>query len=215
MRSASVGLASLLVVGAACWPREAAAVRFTLGVATLFDPVIVESNRPAGSGFETHLGFQPVIEVEALPELSFGAYFPFTVLRTGEGSTSSSGAESVFGFSASYRYVHLLQGEPILSASGTAQPGAPRELMFYGTLRGGFSTIDGRPGPFVGGAAGTAFTWLDTGRGLFAELTVGHMHVGQGSAAPIERWTGGVSIGVVFRLGGDSWLLGNPAAHGQ
>lgn len=177
-------------------PEDARAVRFSLGVATDLTPLALD---PAvdGSGATFRFGFRPVLEVEASHYLSFGAYAPFTIYRaqTG-GGAASSGAESVFGVTVSGRYpLHRLE--------------APEELLLYATLRGGFGTVDGRAGPFYGGALGASATWLGTGRGVFAELQASQLDIGGLSGlAPVDRFTIGISLGVVFRLGGEDWNLG-------
>jgi hypothetical protein len=187
------------VVGALIFvPARAQAVRFTLGLATDFTPVVIESIRPPDAGTPIRLGLLPVIEVEPAPWISFGAYFPFTVLRTGEGSDATTGAESVFGFTMSLRSVHLDRG-PEPDEKG-------REWMLYGTARGGFATVQGRAGPFLGAGAGYALTWLDTGRGFFVELNGGHSHVSLPQGTD-DRWLFGLTLGVVFRLGGETWWL--------
>ena len=176
-------------------PREAWAVRFTLGVAANVTPVVIDPQDSDNSGFL--LGLRPVLDVEVSRYFAIGAYAPFTLVRAGGNQDDSkSGAESVFGLSASGRY-------PIISDR------APEEALVYGTLRGGFGTNEGRAGPFVGVALGGALTWLETGRGLFVEVEAGHLGVPGAAGQPIfERWSMGVSIGVVFRLGGEAWQLG-------
>lgn len=175
-------------------PPSAEAVRWTLGVATDVTPLVVEPARPEDLPTPFRLGFRPVIELETGYHLSFSAYAPFTVVRSGEGDgAASTGAESVFGLGVSLR-------QPLLRDE------APEEVLGYVTLRGGFSTLSGRAGPFLGVALGTAATWLGTGRGLFAEVEAGYTQVG-GGIRDIERVTLGLSLGVVFRLGGEEWRL--------
>ncbi|MCK6550568.1 hypothetical protein L6R52_32320 [Myxococcota bacterium] len=191
---ARVSLLAIALVGASA--RDAAAVRFALGVATDLTPIVVDPARPPDAAAPVLFGFRPVLEVEANEYFSVGAYAPFTVYRSASTGAASSGAESVFGLTLSGRY-------PVLRDRG------PEELMFYGTLRGGFGTVDGRAGPFVGGALGAAATWLDTGRGLFAELSVSRLDVaGLEGTADVERTSIGLSVGLVFRLGGEGWRLG-------
>ena len=134
---------------------------------------------------------------EVAPWLAFDAYAPFTLFRTGGGGPASSGAESIFGVGASGRY-RLVTDARI-------------EHLIYGTVRGGFTTQDGSVGPFVGMALGTAMTWLGTGRGWFAELEANHLQIGAGSEdvtrPALDRWVIGVTLGLVFRLGGETWDL--------
>jgi hypothetical protein len=125
-------------------------------------------------------------------------------LRTGEGGgAASSGAESVFGLSFSLRRAIIFEE-------------APEELLIYAQVRGGFGTIAGRAGPYYGGAGGASITWLDTGRGLFAELSGGHITVDNASVVggqrEVSRTTFTITAGVVFRLGGEDWWLKRPRA---
>jgi hypothetical protein len=147
-------------------------------------------------GGAVRFGLRPVLEVEPSRYVSIGAYTPFTLVRSGAGSTT--GAESIFGAGISLRL-------PVLRET------APEELLWYATLRGGFGTADGRAGAYLGGAIGAALTWLETGRGLFAELHAGHIGIAAGGAArpfpEVDRWLIGLSIGVVFRLGGEEWAI--------
>ncbi len=178
-------------------PREASAIRWTLGVATELTPVVVDPGRPDGLGAPLRLGVRPVIDLEVTRAVAFSAYAPFVVLRSGEGGgAASSGAESVFALGVNLRY-------PVLFAE------APEELLVYGALRGGFGTVAGRAGPYVSGALGAALTWLDTGRGLFAEVSAGHIRVADATVAggtrDVTRTSLTLTFGVVFRLGGESW----------
>lgn len=183
-------------------PSEAQAVRWTLGVATELTPVVVEPGRPEGLGAPVRLGVRPVIDFELTRSVAFSAYAPFVVLRTGEGDgAASSGAESVFGLGLSLRY-------PVLFAE------PPEELLVYGALRGGFGTVSGRAGPYVSGALGAAITWLDTGRGVFGELSAGHVSVADapvtGGTRDVTRTSLTLTFGVVFRLGGETWSRHRP-----
>lgn len=195
--SRASAIVALLVV--TTWSARADAVRWTLGVATELTPVVVDPGRPDGLGAPFRLGVRPVVDLEINRYLAFGAYAPFVVLRAGEGGgAASTGAESVFGLAAYGRY-------PVLYRE------APEELLLYGTARGGFGTIAGRAGPFVGLALGASLTWLDTGRGVFMELGGGHVAVNdaavEGGQRDVTRTTLTFSVGVVFRLGGESWLV--------
>src|SRR5205823_3028190 len=146
------------------------------------------------------LGFRPVLEVEINHYLAFGTYAPFTVFRSGESEGSaSSGAESVFGLTASGR-VPFLRDSP------------PEEILAYLTGRGGFSTINGRAGPFLGAALGSSVTWLETGRGFFAEIGLSHADVSgvpiSGRVAHLDRFLITFGVGIIFHLGGEDWRLG-------
>lgn len=189
--TAQLSIAVLLALA----PQSAHAIRFSLGVATDLTPLVVDPARDeSGSAFR--LGFRPVLEVEANHYLSFGAYAPFTVYRADSDSVASSGAESVFGVTGSVRY-------PLFREE------APEELLVYGTLRGGFGTVDGRAGPFYGGALGFAATWLGTGRALFAELNLSKLSVaGLEGQNDVDRFAIGISLGLLFRLGGEEWNVG-------
>ena len=194
-----------MAVGAAlavAAPSRAEAVRWTLGFATEFTPVVIDPGRPADLGTPVRIGVRPIIDLELNHYVAFGAYAPFTVVRTGEGAgAASSGAESVFGLSASLRYAWIFEA-------------APEELLVYAQGRGGFGTIAGRAGPYFGGAVGASLTWLDTGRGLFAELSAGHITVADASVVgglrEVSRTTFTITAGVVFRLGGEDWWLNRP-----
>jgi hypothetical protein len=178
-------------------PQDAEAVRFALGLATDFTPFVIERRAEADdAGHRLRLGLRPILDVEVAPFLSFSAHAPFTLLRTGERQgAASSGAESTFALGASGRYREL-------DATGN------RESLWYATLRGGFTTVDGRAGPYAGAAAGYAFTWLDTGRGVFVEVDFGRVNVDSPeSGVFVDRWLFGLSAGVVFRLGGSRWDL--------
>ncbi len=189
--------APILIALALLIPAEAHAIRWTLGVATELTPVVIDPGRPDGLGAPVRLGVRPVVDLELTRSVAISAYAPFVVLRTGEGEgAASSGAESVFGLGLALRY-------PVLF------PDAPEELLVYGAFRGGFGTISGRAGPYVSGAVGAALTWLDTGRGVFTELSAGHFSA---TRAPVEGGTRDVTrtsltltIGIVFRLGGETW----------
>lgn len=171
-------------------PKDAHAVRFALGLASGLTPLVIDDANPNSVRF----GLRPVLDVEALPWLAFEAYAPFTLIRTGDNiGAASSGAESVFGVGVSGRY-RLVRAI------------APEEHLFYGKARGGFTTVNGRAGPFYGFAAGYAVTWLGTGRGVFAELEASHADISARSGdLGLDRWLLGVSIGLVFRLGGETW----------
>lgn len=181
--------------------KEAAAIRFTLGLESAFTPLVLDpppiADPNAGPQIgNVRLALRPVLDVETSRNFAIGAYTPFTLLRFGEGS--DTGAESIFALGASIRY-------PIVRDI------APEEFLFYGTIRGGLGTADGRAGLFYGFAFGAAMTWLETGRGLFAELSAGHVGIpGGGADRPfpeVDRWLFGLSIGVVFRLGGEAWRI--------
>ncbi len=176
-------------------------MRFGLGVATEFTPIVIDRVQTENGQSPVRLGFRPVLEVEASHYLAFGAYAPFTVFRSGESEGSaSSGAESVFGLTVSGR-VPFFRDTP------------PEEILVYATGRGGFSTINGRAGPFLGGALGTSVTWLETGRGFFVEAGLSHADV---SGVPIgmdrvhlNRFLISFAAGIVFHLGGEDWRLGS------
>jgi hypothetical protein len=189
------------LIAAVLAPAEAHAIRWTLGVGSELTPIVIDPERPDGSGIPFRLGFRPILELEPIRWIAIGAYAPFVVYRAGEGGSgaASSGAESVFGLSVAVRYPWL-RAEP------------PEEVLFYLEPRGGFATVSGRPGPFAGGAIGAAITWLDTGRGLFFEINASHVAV---SDAPVgvelrdvRRTTVSFGLGVVFRLGGEDWQVG-------
>ena len=180
-------------------PARADAVRWTLGFATELTPVVVDPGRPDGLGAPLALGVRPVVDLELSRYFAVGAYAPFVVLRSGEGGGSAStGAESVFGLAAYGRY-------PLLD------PRTARELLLYGVARGGFGTIAGRAGPFVGAGFGASYAWLDTGRGLFAEIAGGRVSVADaavvGGVRDVSRTTLTVTMGVMFRLGGEAWSI--------
>lgn len=192
----TLGVRHLLfaTLGLLLWPQEAHAIRWTIGVASELVPVVVDPTRE-GDGTPFRVGVRPVVEVELVPAFSLGVYAPFVVYRSGEGDgAASAGGESVFGLSASGRY-------PILRAE------APEEIFLYATARGGMGTFQARAGPFLGAAVGGSVTWLDTGRGLFAELDVGQLWVGQPDDSTVSRTTFGVTVGLVFRFGGGDWYL--------
>jgi hypothetical protein len=190
----------VVTLGVLIVPNTAHAIRFGLGVASEVTPLVFDvGNTQNASTFR--LGFRPVLDVEANHYLSFGAYAPFTVYRTGDAEgAASSGAESVFGVSASGRVPFL-------------RDTAPEEILAYGTARGGFSTINGRAGPFLGAALGVSVTWLSTGRGLFAELSLSHARVSNvpigDTREELNRYLVSISIGFVFHLGGEDWRLGS------
>ena len=195
LRSWSVlAIAALLAI-----PGEAHAIRWTLGVASELTPLLFEPEQKTRASFR--LGFRPVLEFEPARWLSIEAYAPFVVYRTreGDGGAASSGAESVFGLAIAGRYPWI-------------RSEAPEEILFYVRARGGFATVSGRAGPFAGGAIGSALTWLDTGRGLFFEITgawvsVSDVLVGGAGVRDIERVTIGLTVGLVFRLGGEEWQI--------
>lgn len=187
--------ATFTLLTLAAWPGRADAVRWTIGVASEVVPVVLDPDRTA-EGTPFRLGVRPVVEVEVAPVFSIGVYAPFVVFRSGEGEgAASAGGESVFGLSLSGRY-------PILRAQ------APEEILLYGTVRGGMGTFQARAGPFLGGSVGGSMTWLDTGRGLFAELDVGQLWVGQPDDSTVRRTTLGLTVGLIFRFGGGDWYLG-------
>lgn len=181
-------------------PASAEAVRFTLGFAGELVPIVIDGAERFESS--TRLGLLPIIDFEPIPYLAIGTYTPFTLVRVGGSSiSSSSGAESIFGLQVSGRY-------PIWRDT------SPEEVLLYGTLRGGFGTVDARAGPFVGVAAGAAVTWLDSGAGLFAELGLGRLIISElsgGGLNPdgsfVDRWFMGLTLGFVFRLGGERWAI--------
>jgi hypothetical protein len=165
--------------------------------------VVVDGSERTDS--QTRFGLLPIIDFEPIPYLSIGTYTPFTLVRAGGSNiSSSSGAESVFGLQVSGRY-------PIWRDE------APEELLLYGTLRGGFGTVEARAGPFIGVAAGVAVTWLSSGAGLFAELGLGRLVVselsgdseqdGSPGGVFVDRWFLGLTLGFVFRLGGERWAV--------
>lgn len=180
-------------------PSEANAIRWTLGIASELTPLVFEPERETRASFR--LGFRPVLEFEPARWISIEAYAPFVVVRKGEGAdpgAASSGAESVFGLAIAGRYPWI-RSEP------------PEEVLFYLRGRGGFGTVSGKAGPFAGGAIGSAITWLDTGRGLFFEVTgawisVADLPVGL-TIRDVSRVTIGMTIGLVFRLGGEEWQI--------
>lgn len=188
-------LSALVLAAALGASSEAEAVRFGLGLATTLTPLAIDpgSDDPPS----LRIGLRPVLDVEVLPWLAFDAYAPFSLWRSDADGPASSGAESVFGVGVSGRWRQTF--------------GDRRERLVYGRLRGGFGTVDGRAGPYLGLTAGYADTWLSTGRGWFAELELGRLHVaareGDVLRPEIDRWTIGASIGFVFRLGGTRWDL--------
>ncbi len=173
---------------------DAHALRFSLGLESGFTPLVTDG----GDLAPLRLQLRPVLDVELARHFAFGAYTPFTVFSAGD---SGTGADSIFAIGVSGRY-------PIVRAE------APQELLLYVTARGGLGTVDGRAGTFFGGALGFAATWLDVGRGAFAELSVGRVGIGAGDVdrpfPEVERWMFGLSVGFVFRLGGEDWRLGDP-----
>jgi hypothetical protein len=182
-------------------PRPAEAVRFGLGVATELTPLVIDRVQTENGQSPVRLGFRPVLEVELSHYLSFGTYAPFTVFRSGESEGSaSSGAESVFGLTASGR-IPFFRDAP------------PEEILAYLTARGGFSTINGRAGPFLGAALGSSVTWLETGRGFFVEIGLSHADVSGvpigSSRVHLDRFLITFAAGVVFHLGGEDWRLGS------
>lgn len=192
-----------LVSAGLFWAQPADAVRFTLGLAGDLVPIVFDGAEQTESA--TRFGLLPVIEFEPIPQLSIGTYTPFTLVRAGGSNiSSSSGAESVFGLQISARY-------PIW------RDVAPEEILLYGTLRGGFGTVEARAGPFVGLAVGAAITWLPRGAGLFAELGLGRLVVSElsnedeldpsGTGVFVDRWFLGLTVGFVFRLGGERWAI--------
>jgi hypothetical protein len=185
-RAAAIALALLI-------PSRAHAVRFALGVASDFTPIVLDPNRGPDASAPILVGFRPVLDVELNHYLSFGAYPPFTVYRS---AANSTGAESVFGLGASLR-------KPFLFDT------APEEILAYVTGRFGFGTVNGRAGPFYGGALGVSVTWLDTGRGVFGELGLSKLHVnGLERAGDTDRTMIGLSVGILFHLGGEDWRIG-------
>jgi len=173
---------------------DAQAIRFSLGLAGQVTPVIFDQNRDFEFGSGTRFGLLPVLEVEALPWLAFDAYAPFAIYRTDATGPASSGGESVFALGVSIRDREV-DAKKI-------------ETLMYGRLRGGFATQAGRAGPYLGTAAGYAMTWLSTGRGWFSELEVGRITIAsKGNIPEVDRWTVGISFGIVFRLGGERWDL--------
>jgi hypothetical protein len=184
------GERALLACALVFVPSEAFAIRWTLGIATELTPLVVQADRDTKPTFR--LGFRPVLEFEPVRWLSLEAYAPFVVYRAGEdtgGGAASSGAESVFGLALAGRYPWI-------------RDEAPEEILWYARVRGGFGTISGEAGPFAGGAIGSALTWLDTGRGFFVEATFAWVDV-----ADVSRFTAGLTIGLVFRLGGEEWQI--------
>jgi hypothetical protein len=181
-----------LLLGLLAVPQRAEAVRFTLGLESALTPVVVDSV-DVGAG-NVRIGLRPVLDMEVSRAFAFGVYTPFVLVRAG--ANAGTGSESVFAAQLSLRL-------PYLSAEG------PEETLWYATLRGGFGTADGRAGLYLGGALGGAFTWLESGRGLFAELHAGHIGIPAGGSdrpfPEVDRWLVGLSIGVVFRLGGEGW----------
>lgn len=185
-----IGVIALVALGAS---NDAAAARFALGVATDFTPIVIDTSRVPERGPVLRLGFRPVLDVELSRFFAFGAFAPFTVYRTSGSGAASSGAESIFGLTISGRY-------PILREH------SPEEILAYGSLRGGFGTVYGRAGPFVGGALGVAATWLGNGGSLFAELGVNRVVIsGVERVRDVERTLFLLSIGIAFRLGGEGW----------
>lgn len=188
-------LLATLVVALAAAPHPAHAIRFALGLESSLVPLVTDG----GDLAPLRLQLRPVLDVEVTRYFAFGAYTPFTFYSAGAGS--DTGADSIFALSLSGRY-------PIVRAE------APQELLFYATARGGLGTADGRAGTYLGGALGFAATWLDVGRGGFAELSIGRVGIAAGGAdrpfPEVERWLIGLSVGFVFRLGGEDWRLGDP-----
>lgn len=144
------------------------------------------------------MGLLPILEVEASRYLAFGAYAPFTVLRTGDAADASSGAESLFGLTASFRL-------PFVDLD------AHRELLLHATLRGGFATVDARAGPFLGLGLGAQLTWLERGMGVLGELGVSRLVVPKGGD-DVERILIGLTIGLLFRMGGERWDVDRTAS---
>lgn len=183
----ALGLAALLLPAT-----NAHALRFTLGLETSLTPLVTD----AGELAPLRLGLRPVLDVEVSRTFAVGAYTPFTYYSAGE--SSGTGADSIFGLGLSGRY-------PILRAD------APEEVLLYATARGGLGTVDGRAGAFLGVALGVTATWLDVGRGGFVELSVGRVGIAEGGVdrpfPAVERWLVGLSLGFVFRLGGEDWRL--------
>ena len=199
MRAARLALVPAVAgLFAVAWPSDARAVRFSLGLCGGVTPIVLDPDQPTGAPYRMRLGLRPVLDVELHPSFAVETYAPFTVLRVGEGDgAASSGAESVFGLGLSGRY-RTVSADKI-------------EQLYYLTARGGFATVTGRAGPYLGVGLGFARTWLDTGRGFFLELDGGRVFVAGkaalGDAADTERWLVGLSAGVVFRLGGERWDL--------
>jgi hypothetical protein len=191
---------ALLALALLAAPGEAHAIRWTLGVASELTPLLFEPDRQTRASFR--LGFRPVLELEPVRWFSIEAYAPFVVYRANEdsgGGAASSGAESVFGLAVAGRYPWI-RDEP------------PEEILFYLRARGGFGTLSGKAGPFAGGALGSSITWLETGRGLFFEInsawvSIADVLAGGGGVRDVERVTVGVTIGLVFRLGGEEWQI--------
>jgi hypothetical protein len=183
----ALGLAALLLP-----VTDAHALRFTLGLETSLTPLVTD----AGELAPLRLGLRPVLDVEVSRTFAVGAYTPFTYYSAG--ASSGTGADSIFGLGVSGRY-------PILRAD------APEEVLLYATARGGLGTVDGRAGAFLGVALGVTATWLDVGRGGFVELSVGRVGIAEGGVdrpfPAVERWLVGLSLGFVFRLGGEDWRL--------
>lgn len=175
--------------------REAIAQRFTLGVGAQLIPISLET---PDAGEAVRIGLVPILEVEASRYLAFGAYAPFTVLRAGDAEDASTGAESLFGLTASARLPHV-----------DAKTG--RELLLHLTVRGGFATVDARAGPFLGAGVGAQLTWLDRGLGVLAELGVSRLVVPKGSE-DVERFLVGLTLGVLFRMGGERWDVDRTAS---
>jgi len=185
---------TLVCLGVGSASSDAHAIRFTLGLSGQVTPIIFDEGIPFEFGRGTRLGLRPVLEVEALPWLAFDTYAPFALYRTDATGPASSGGESVFG----------------VGISGRLRDVSPdkRETLKYARIRGGFATQEGRAGPYASMAFGYAKTWLDTGRGWFAELEGGHVSIDSRAGLDlVDRWLVGVSIGVVFRLGGERWDL--------
>ncbi|MFO0727696.1 MAG: hypothetical protein U1E65_28210 [Myxococcota bacterium] len=175
---------------------SAHAIRFSLGVETGLTPITIDA-APAGATTTDafRLELRPVLDVELSRSFAFGVYTPFTLLR---GNEVGTGAESVFALGASLR-------KALISAD------APEEILLYGTLRGGLGTSEGRAGLYLGAAIGASATWLDVGRGIFAELGAGHIGIARGSEdrpfPAVDRWLFTLSVGFVFRLGGEEWRV--------
>lgn len=195
----------LLFIGgllAVAIPRPAEAIRWTLGVASEVTPLVLDRVFPDQSPARFRLAFRPVLELEPARWLAIGAYAPFVVYRTGEFESedaAAGGAESVFGLSVAGRLPWIRQAPP-------------EEVLFYARVRGGFATVSGRAGPFLGGSIGAAVTWLDTGRGFFFDINVAHAKVSDVPVVStittdVERISFGVTVGLVFRLGGEAWRV--------
>lgn len=184
---------ALVALAAIAVARDAHAVRFALGVAGDFTPVVVDPGLLENESNPILIGFRPILDIELNHYLSFGAFPPFTIYRS---TANSTGAESVFGLGVSFR-------KPFLRDT------APEEVLAYATFRGGFGTVNGRAGPFYGGALGVSATWLDTGRGIFGELGVSKLHVGfSNESFDVDRTMFGISFGILFHLGGEDWRIG-------